>query len=61
MFRKDCGQDVIEYVLVMAFVCVASAALFIGSGQSVAGVWSSPDTELGSASMATGAGNSCCM
>ena len=33
------GQDLIEYTLMLAFVALASAALFIGAGQSVHGIW----------------------
>jgi len=34
------GQDLIEYTLLLAFVCLASAALFISVGGSVSGIWS---------------------
>ena len=34
------GQDLIEYTLLLAFVCLASAALFIGAGSTLAGIWS---------------------
>jgi Flp pilus assembly pilin Flp len=43
------GQDLIEYALLMAFVALASAALFIGSGQSVQGIWSASNSELSAA------------
>jgi len=33
--RDDQGQDLIEYTLLMAFVALASAALFISAGGSV--------------------------
>ena len=29
------GQDLIEYSLLMAFVALASAALFLGAGNSI--------------------------
>jgi Flp pilus assembly pilin Flp len=35
----DDGQDLIEYTLLLAFVALASAAIFIGAGGNVAGVW----------------------
>ena len=38
------GQDLVEYTLLLAFVCLASAALFIGAGKSMASIWS--DTNL---------------
>jgi len=46
-FLKDeQGQDLIEYTLLMAFVALASAALFIGAGGSIAGIWSTTNSEL---------------
>jgi Flp pilus assembly pilin Flp len=38
--REEAGQDLIEYTLLLAFVCIASAALFIDSGKNMAGIWS---------------------
>ncbi len=43
------GQDLIEYTLLLAFVCLASAALFIGVGGSVSGIWSSANRDLATA------------
>ena len=40
------GQDLIEYTLLLAFVCLASVALFIGVGGSVGGIWSSANSNL---------------
>jgi Flp pilus assembly pilin Flp len=37
-FDED-GQDLIEYTLLLAFVALASAALFIGAGGNINGVW----------------------
>ena len=37
--REEEGQDLVEYTLLLAFVCLASAALFIGAGQSMASIW----------------------
>ena len=42
--RADEGQDLVEYTLLLAFVCLASAALFIGAGKSMANIW--VDTNL---------------
>ena len=30
--EQEAGQDLIEYTLLMAFVALASAALFLGAG-----------------------------
>lgn len=44
-FVRDAeGQDLVEYTLLLAFVCLASAALFIGAGKSMAHIWT--DTNL---------------
>ena len=54
--REDQGQDLIEYTLLLAFVCLASAFLFINLGQSINGIWSSACLVTGQAnSVATAA------
>jgi Flp pilus assembly pilin Flp len=40
------GQDLIEYTLLLAFLALASAALFIGAGGSVSGVWNVANSRL---------------
>ena len=40
LWKDESGQDLIEYTLLLAFVALASAALFIGAGNSVQGIWS---------------------
>ena len=44
--RDEQGQDLIEYTLLMAFVALASAALFIGAGGSISGIWSQTNSQL---------------
>ena len=44
--RDEQGQDLIEYTLLLAFVALASAALFIGAGNSVSGIWSVTNSQL---------------
>ncbi len=44
--KDEQGQDLIEYTLLLAFVCLASAALFIGAGGSVGGIWNQANTQL---------------
>jgi len=44
--KEEEGQDLIEYTLLMAFVALASAALFIGAGASVKGIWSTTNSQL---------------
>ena len=43
------GQDLIEYTLLMAFVALASAGLFLGAGGDVKGVWTTTNNELAQA------------
>jgi Flp pilus assembly pilin Flp len=44
--QDEQGQDLIEYTLLLAFVCLASAALFISAGGSVSGIWSATNSRL---------------
>jgi Flp pilus assembly pilin Flp len=46
LLNDDAGQDLIEYTLLMAFVALASAALFIGAGGSISGIWTSSNSQL---------------
>ena len=47
--RDEQGQDLIEYTLLLAFVCLTSATLFISAGGSVSGIWSAANSQLASA------------
>jgi len=49
---EEQGQDLVEYTLLLAFVCLASAALFISAGGSIQTVWSQGSTTLASAASA---------
>jgi Flp pilus assembly pilin Flp len=51
-WREEKGQDLIEYTLLMAFVALASAALFTGAGRSVKGIWTTANTQLAAANIA---------
>jgi Flp pilus assembly pilin Flp len=50
--RNEEGQDLIEYTLLLAFVCLASAALFVSAGGSVSGIWTTANTDLATANTA---------
>jgi Flp pilus assembly pilin Flp len=43
---EEQGQDLVEYTLLLAFVCMASAALFIGAGVQLSGIWSLANSRL---------------
>jgi Flp pilus assembly pilin Flp len=45
-WNEEQGQDLIEYTLLMAFVAIASAALFIGAGGSISGIWTTSNSQL---------------
>ena len=45
-WNDESGQDLIEYTLLMAFVALASAALFIGAGGNIQGIWSLSNSQL---------------
>jgi Flp pilus assembly pilin Flp len=47
--KDEQGQDLIEYTLLMAFVALASAAIFINAGNSIKGIWGSANTQLAAA------------
>lgn len=55
--HEEEGQDMVEYTLLLAFVCLASAALFIGAGSAVQGIWKTANTTLASANSAATAGS----
>jgi Flp pilus assembly pilin Flp len=48
-WNDEQGQDLIEYTLLMAFVALASAGLFLGAGGSVKGIWSVSNNQLAQA------------
>jgi len=49
IWNEEQGQDLIEYTLLMAFVALASAALFLGAGGSIKGIWSVTNSQLAAA------------
>ena len=46
LWNEEQGQDLSEYTLLMAFVALASAALFLGAGNSIKGIWSTTNSQL---------------
>jgi Flp pilus assembly pilin Flp len=53
-WSDDNGQDLIEYTLLLAMVCLASAGLFISSGGSVSVIWGVTSSNLVAAGTAAG-------
>ena len=52
--REEGAQDLIEYTLLIAFIALSSAALFIGAGDSVKGMWSTANSQLSRANSTVG-------
>jgi Flp pilus assembly pilin Flp len=48
--KDEQGQDLIEYTLLLAFVALASAALFTSAGSSVKNIWGAANSNLSTAS-----------
>jgi len=53
--KEEDGQDLVEYTLLLAMVCLASAALMVGSGDATHGIWSLTTNNLDSAGSMAGA------
>ena len=52
-WNDEQGQDLIEYTLLLAFVALASAALFLGAGGAVKGIWTTTNSNLIAANTAS--------
>jgi Flp pilus assembly pilin Flp len=46
LWHEEQGQDLIEYTLMLAFVALASAALFSSAGTSINQIWSKTNSQL---------------
>ncbi|MGD1069058.1 MAG: hypothetical protein ABSB15_02875 [Bryobacteraceae bacterium] len=54
-FLKDeGGQDLIEYTLLIAFVCLSCAIIFSNAGTSVDNIWKDANKTLSNAAVAAG-------
>ena len=47
----ESGQDLIEYTLLLAFIALASASLFLSAGNSVNSIWQNGSTQLSNAAV----------
>ena len=56
-YRDESGQDLVEYSLLLAFVCLLSAALFIRVGKEVTSIWGLAGNSLSEAYSAANAGS----
>jgi Flp pilus assembly pilin Flp len=46
---EERGQDLVEYSLLLAFVCLVGAATFIGMGRTTSSIWCIVNNRLASA------------
>ena len=44
--RQEAGQDAIEYALLLAFIALAGAAMFVGMSSSTNVLWSAANNNL---------------
>lgn len=49
LWKEQAGQDLIEYTLLLAFVGLAGAGLFVQVGNVTAGIWSAANSVLAAA------------
>ena len=52
-WRCDQGQDLIEYSLLVAFICLTGAAFFISMGQVTSGIWGVVNARLAASNNAS--------
>jgi Flp pilus assembly pilin Flp len=48
-YEDEYGQDLVEYSLLMAFVALVGAAMYIGMGQTTNAIWGIVNTRLAAA------------
>ncbi len=48
-WRDEQGQDMVEYALLLAFVCLAGAATLIGMGGTTSALWSIVNNRMAAA------------
>ena len=53
LWRERTAQDLIEYTLLLGFVALAVIGIFIGSGKSLSGIWTSASSTVAAANHAT--------
>ena len=50
--HEDSGQDMIEYVLILAFVCIGAAAIITTVGSDITTVWTAASKHASNAAAA---------
>ena len=49
----ESAQDVVEYTLLLAFIALVGAAIYIGMGATASGIWTIVNGRLGAANQAS--------
>ena len=52
-WRSEQAQDLIEYSLLLAFICLSGAAFFIGMGRSTSAIWGTVNNRLSASNNAS--------
>jgi Flp pilus assembly pilin Flp len=52
-WEDERGQDLLEYSLLLAFVCLSGAAFFIGMGSTSGTLWSIVNSRLAAANQSS--------
>ena len=55
--RDQRGQDIVEYSLLMAFLCLAAAATYLATTQSISGLWTLSNQGLSAPLSTVGTGS----
>ena len=51
--QDEQGQDLIEYTLLLAFIALASAGIFFGTGGSITNLWGTASNSLSNAAISS--------
>ena len=49
LWQEETAQDLVEYSLLLAFVALVGAALFIGMGQTTSSIWGIVNSRMSNA------------
>jgi len=52
--QEEAGQDFVEYTLLIAFVVICTAALFLGQGDHITTIWRVTNNNLSAAAVCAG-------
>ena len=52
-YSDDRGQDVVEYALLLGFICVAGAAVFVSMGNITTALWSAANSRMAAANQSS--------